>query len=161
MIKKFNMEERKEASTPMATSTYLDLDEKAKLVNESKYRGMISSLLYLNVSQPNIMLNVCLCGRYQPNPKEYQLTIVKRIIKCLKGTSNVGLWYPKGTSLSIIGVLDSDFVGCKLDRKSTNGTCHLLGSSLISWNCKKKACVELSTAEAKYIAARSCCTQSL
>jgi len=46
-------------------------------------------------------------------------------------------------------------------KKSTSGTCHILGSSLVSWNCKKQAYVSLSTAEAEYIAARSCCAQSL
>ena len=54
-----------------------------------------------------------------------------------------------------------DFAGCKLDRKSTSGTCHLLGSSLISWHSKKQACVALSTAEAEYIVAGSCCAQIL
>ncbi|XP_068464845.1 uncharacterized mitochondrial protein AtMg00810-like [Phaseolus vulgaris] len=56
---------------------------------------------------------------------------------------------------------DSDFARCKWDRKSTSGTCHLLGSSLISWHSKKLACVALSTAEAEYIATRSCCAQIL
>jgi len=51
------------------------------------------------------------------------------------------------------------FAGCKLDRKSTSGTCHLLGSSLISWHSKKQACVALSTVEVEYIAAGSCCAQ--
>ena len=37
----------------------------------------------------------------------------------------------------------------------------MLGSSLISWHCKKQACVALSTAEAEYIAAGSCCAQTL
>ena len=41
LIKKFNMEKCKEASTPMTTSTYLYLDEKGKLVDESRYRTMI------------------------------------------------------------------------------------------------------------------------
>jgi len=58
------MEKWKEASTPMATSTYLDLDVKGKLVDESRYRGMIGSLIYLTTSQPDIMLSVCLCARY-------------------------------------------------------------------------------------------------
>ena len=62
------------------------------------------------------------------------LTIFKRIIKYLKGTTNVGLWYPKGTSLNLIGFSDSDFVGCKLDKKNTSGACHLLGSSFVSSN---------------------------
>jgi len=60
-----------------------------------------------------------------------------------------------------VGYYDSDFAGCKIDRKNTNGTCHLLGSSLISWHSKKQACVALSTAEAEYIAAGSWCAQSL
>ena len=59
------------------------------------------------------------------------------------------------------GYSDSDFAGCKLDRKSTSGTCHLLGSSLVSWHNKKQACVALSTIEAEYIAARSCYAQIL
>ena len=125
------MENCKEAATPIATSIYLDLDEKGKLVDESKYRGMIGSLLYLTTSRPDIMLSVCLCTRYETNPKEFHLTTVKRIIKNLKGTTNVGLWYPKGTSLSLIRFSDYDFTRCKIDRKSTSGTCHLLGISLV------------------------------
>jgi len=60
-------------------------------------------------------------------------------------------WYPKGLEKSLVGYLDSDFAGCKLDRKSTTGTCHLLGISLVSWNSKKQTCVALSTTEVKYI----------
>jgi len=101
IIKKFGMEKCKEASTPMATPTYLDLDEKGKLVDGSSYRGMIGSLLYLTAIRPYIMLSVYLCARYQANPKESHLTVVKRIIKYLQGATNVGLWYPKGTSLNL------------------------------------------------------------
>ena len=151
----------KEASTPMTTSTYLDLDEQGNLVDESKYRGMLGPLLYLTISRPDIILSVCLCARYQTNPKESHLIVAKRIIKYLKGITSVGLWYPKGTFLSLIGFSDSDFARCKLDRKSTSKTCHLLGSSLVSWNSKKQACVALSTTEAEYIVTGSCCAQSL
>ena len=59
----------------------------------------------------------------------------KRILKYLKGTIEVGLWHPSDVTLNIVGYFDSDFVGCKVDRKSTSGTCHLLGSSLISGSC--------------------------
>jgi hypothetical protein len=54
-----------------------------------------------------------------------------------------------------------DYVGCKIDRKSTSGGCHLLGRSLVSWTSKKQNSVALSTAKAKYIAAGACCTQIL
>ena len=126
------MENCKEAYTPMATSTYLDLDEKGKSMDGSKYWGMIGSLLYLIASRLDIMLSVWLCARYQSNPKEYHLIVVKRIIKYLKRTTSVGLWYPKGTSLNLTVFSDSDFAGCKLDRKSTSETCHILGSSIVS-----------------------------
>jgi len=50
-------------------------------------------------------------------------------------------------------------LGCKLVRKSTSGTCHLLGSILISWNSKKQTCVALSTTKAGYIAIGHGCAQ--
>ena len=68
----------------------------------------------------------------------------------------MGLWYPNEATLNLKGYSDSDFTGCKLDRKSTSGTCHLLGASIISWNSKKQACVTLSTAEVEYITTRRC-----
>jgi len=82
-------------------------------------------------------------------------------LKYLKGTKNVGLWYPSHSPIHLIGYSDSDLAGCKLDRKGTSGTCYLLGSSLISWHSKKQACVALSTAEVEYIVAGSCCAQIL
>lgn len=61
----------------------------------------------------------------------------------------------------MLGYSDLDYAGYKTDRKSTSETCHILGSSLVSWSCKKQACVVISTAKAKYIDAGSCCTQIL
>ncbi|KAI4371459.1 hypothetical protein MLD38_019692 [Melastoma candidum] len=54
---------------------------------------------------------------------------------------------------------DADFAGYKIDRKSNSGTCQLLGDMLISWHSKKQPSVALSTAEAEYVAAASCCAQ--
>jgi len=161
LLKRFEMDNYKETSTSIATSCSLDLDEKGTLINQTKYRGLIGSLLYLTASRPDIMFSIFLCARFQTNPKESHLKAGKRILKYLRGTVNVGLWYPKGASLSLTGYSDSDFAGCKLDRKSTSGTCHSLGASLISWHSKKQACVALSTANAKYVAVGSCCSQIL
>nr|KYP35691.1 Retrovirus-related Pol polyprotein from transposon TNT 1-94 [Cajanus cajan]KYP38474.1 Retrovirus-related Pol polyprotein from transposon TNT 1-94 [Cajanus cajan] len=161
LLKKFDMENCKISNTPMSTNCYLDSDIAGKDVEESMYRGIIGSLLYLTASRPDIMYSVCVCARFQSKPKESHLKAVKKILKYLKGTINVGLWYPKGTSPSLTGYSDSDFAGCKLDRKSTSGTCHTFGECLISWQSKKQACVALSTAEAEYIAAGSCCAQSI
>ena len=91
LLKNFHMETCKESSTPMATNCYLDTDETGFVVDQTKYRGMIGSLLYLTASRPDIMHNVCVCAKFQSCPKESHLTVVKRIFKYLKGTRNLGL----------------------------------------------------------------------
>jgi len=87
------------------------------------------------------------------------LKATKRILRYLKHTQNVGLWYPKGAKFELIGYFDSDYAGCKVERRNTSGTCQLLGRSLVSWSSRKQNSVALSTAEAEYIAAGSCCAQ--
>uniref|UniRef100_A0A2N9ETC2 CCHC-type domain-containing protein n=1 Tax=Fagus sylvatica TaxID=28930 RepID=A0A2N9ETC2_FAGSY len=94
-------------------------------------------------------------------PVDVKLYRVKRIFRYLLGTIDLGLWYPKSNSFDLISYTDADFAGCKIDRKSTSGTCHFLGHSLVSWFSKKQNSVALSTAEAEYVAAGSCCAQSL
>ncbi|CAL2273426.1 unnamed protein product [Prunus armeniaca] len=56
---------------------------------------------------------------------------------------------------------DADWAGNIDDRKSTTGGCFYIGNNLVSWFSKKQNCVFLSTVEAEYIVARSCCTQLL
>ena len=58
LLKKFNLEEVKAKNTPMGSSIKLDMDEKGKSVDQTKYRGMIGSLLYLTASRPDIMYSV-------------------------------------------------------------------------------------------------------
>jgi hypothetical protein len=161
LLKRFGLTNAKAYGTPMSPSTKLDKDEKGKPVDVKLYRGMIGSLLYLTASRPDIMFSVCLCARFQSCPKESHLIAVKRIFRYLLGTIDLGLWYPKSNSFDLISYTDADFAGCKIDRKSTSGTCHFLGHSLVSWFSKKQNSVALSTAEAEYVAAGSCCAQSL
>jgi hypothetical protein len=83
--------------------------------------------LYLTASRPDIMFSVCMCARFQSNPKKAHLRAVKRILRYLKHTLSVGLWYPKGATFDLIGYSDSDYAGCKFDRKSTSGGAICLG----------------------------------
>ena len=122
---------------------------------------MIGSLLYVTASRSDVMFNVCMCARFQASPRESHLKATKRILRYLKHTQNVGLLYPKGAKFELVGYLVSDYVGYKVERKSTSGICQLLGRSLVSWISKKKNSVSLSTAEAEYISAGSCCVQIL
>jgi hypothetical protein len=107
------------------------------------------------------MLSICMCARFQADPKEVHLRAVKRILRYLVHTPKFGLWYPKGSTLDLIGYSDVDWAGCKIDRKSTSGTYQFLGRSLVSWASEKQNSVALSTAEAEYIVTGHCCTQLL
>jgi hypothetical protein len=136
ILKKFGMNNGKPIQTPMGTNGHLDLDTGGKSVDQKVYRSMIGPLLYLCASRPDIMLSVCMCARSQANPKKITL----------------GLWYPKGSTFDLIRYSDADYAGCKIDRKSTSGTCQFLGRSLVSWASKKQNSVAISTVEAEYIA---------
>jgi hypothetical protein len=99
------------------------------------------------------MLSICMCARFQADPKEVRLRAVKRILRYLVYTPKFGLWYPRGSTFDLIGYSDADRAGCKIDRKSTSGTCQFLGRSLVSWASKKQNSVALSTTEAENTAA--------
>ena len=161
LVTKYCLEDCKLAKTPMATNIRLGKDEAGKSVDISLYRAIIGSLLYLTASRPDIMHAVCLCARYQANPKESHYIALKRILRYIKNTIHLGIWYGRTSNFDLVGYTDSDFAGDRVDRKSTSGTCQFLGESLVSWSSRKQCSVALSTAEAEYIAAGSCCTQLL
>ncbi|GJZ03019.1 retrovirus-related pol polyprotein from transposon TNT 1-94 [Tanacetum coccineum] len=138
MLKKFGLEDSKPMKTPMSSDTKLTKDEECESVDSTKYRGMIGSLLYLTASRPDIMFSVCLCARFQEAPKTSHLEAVKRIFRYIKGTTHLGLWYPKGTDIETIVYADSDHAGDYVDRKSTSGICTFVGCCLTSWFSKKQ-----------------------
>ncbi|GJR87192.1 retrovirus-related pol polyprotein from transposon TNT 1-94 [Tanacetum coccineum] len=161
MLKKFGLEDAKPIKTPMSSETKLTRDEEGEPIDDTKYRGMIGSLLYLTASRPDIMFSVCLCARFQEAPKTSHLEAVKRIFRYIKGTSHLGLWYPKGTGLETIVYADSDHAGDYVDRKSTSGVCTFVGCCLTSWMSKKQTALAISTTEAEYVSAGKACQQAL
>ncbi|WVZ84834.1 hypothetical protein U9M48_031821 [Paspalum notatum var. saurae] len=161
ILKKFDMSDSKPMTTPMSTNTALDADEHGEAVDKKEFRGMIGSLLYLTATRPDIQFAVYLCARYQASPRTSHRQVVKCIFRYLKFTSELGLWYSSGSSLSLRGFSDADHANCQIERKSTSSTCQLLGTSLVSWSSRKQASVSLSTTETEYIAAASCCFQLL
>ena len=115
----------------MSSTCKLDKDVKGKKVDQKLYRGMIGSLLHLTANRSEIMYSTCICARFQSDPRESYLSTVKKIIRYLKDTQDIGLWYDRNSTLTLNAYTDSDFAGCKLDRKSTSGACQFLGSNLI------------------------------
>ncbi|WVZ96893.1 hypothetical protein U9M48_042473 [Paspalum notatum var. saurae] len=89
ILKKFNMGDSKPMTTPMSTNTALDADEDGEAVDQKKFRGMISSLLYLTATRLDIQFAVCFCARYQASPRTSHRQAVKRIFRLhIEGVDN-------------------------------------------------------------------------
>ncbi|GJY67728.1 hypothetical protein Tco_0470710 [Tanacetum coccineum] len=99
-----------------------------------------------------------LCSAKSTSTQKH-LKEVKRIFKHLKGTINMGLWYPKDSGFELTAFSDADHAGCLDTRKSTSGGIQFLGDKLVSWMSKKQNCTAMSSAEAEYVALSASCAQ--
>nr|GEU70956.1 copia protein [Tanacetum cinerariifolium] len=109
----------------------------------------------------DIMFSVCLCARFQEAPKTSHLEAVKRIFRYIKGTTQLGLWYPKETDIETVVYADSDHAGDYVDRKSTSVICTFVGCCLTSWFSKKQTSLAISNTEAEYVSVKNACQQAL
>ena len=157
IVKKFGLGDSKVACNPMGSTTKISSDLQGKKVDQKLYRSMIGCLLYLIASRPDLSFSVGICTRHQSDPCESHLKVVKRIIKYIHGTAHYGIWYPRDSTLQLIGYSDVDWAGSIDCRRSTSGCCYFLGNCLVAWHSKKQNYVSLSTAEAEYIVVGSCC----
>ncbi|XP_050897685.1 secreted RxLR effector protein 161-like [Lathyrus oleraceus] len=158
IFKKFGMENASHKSIPAPTHLKVTKDEKGVNMDQSLYRSMIGSLLYLIDSRPDITFAVRVCARYQSEPKMSHITQVKRILKSISRTNEYGMFYSHNANSLLTGYYDAYWAGSVNDRKNTYGGCFFLGNNLISWFSKKQNNVSLSTTEAEYIAAGSSCS---
>nr|GEV07946.1 retrovirus-related Pol polyprotein from transposon TNT 1-94 [Tanacetum cinerariifolium] len=161
ILKRFGMENCDTVPTPMVKQAKLKLDLVGKPIDHTDYQSMIGSLMFVTSSRTDIMFATCMCARYQANPNEHHVSAVKRIFRYLKGTINLGLWYPKYFGFDLTVYSNADHAGCHLDRKSTSGSVQFLGDKLVCWSSKKQDCVSISTSESEYVAVSSCCAQVL
>ena len=120
-------------------------------ISDKLYKDMIDSLLYLTTSRPDIQLMVGICVRFQSNPKQSHLNVVKRILRYLVGAINLSLCYDKGTFCDVTGYCDANFTGDGVKRKSISGYCCFLGKFLIRWLSKRQNTIALSITEVEYV----------
>nr|GEY97052.1 retrovirus-related Pol polyprotein from transposon TNT 1-94 [Tanacetum cinerariifolium] len=159
ILHKHGIEKGQSIGTLMAMKPKLDADLSGNPVDQTDYRGKIRSLMYLTSSRPDIVQAICFCARYQSRLTEKHLKEVKRIFRYLRGTINMGLWYPKGSSFGLTAFSDVDHAGCIDSPKSTSGGIQFLCDKLVSWMSKKQDCTTILSAEAEYMALSASCAQ--
>ncbi|GJT99757.1 retrovirus-related pol polyprotein from transposon TNT 1-94 [Tanacetum coccineum] len=108
---KYGMDTSDPVDTPMVDRLKLDEDPLGIPVNQTPFRGMVGSLMYLTASRPDLVLVVCMCARYQAKPIKKHPEAIKRVFQYLRGTINWGLWYPKDTAMTLTAYEDADHAG--------------------------------------------------
>ena len=153
MLDKFGLAQAKTVSTPANFSAKLRKDDDtSKMADPTLYQSMVGSLLYAAMgTRPDIAQAVGAASKFSSNPSESHMTAVKRILRYLKETINLGLKYEKSENSVLVGYSDADWAGELDDRHSTSGNLFLMAGGAISWFSKKQPTVALSTAEAEYI----------
>ncbi|CAL2241824.1 unnamed protein product [Prunus armeniaca] len=167
ILKRFHMEDCNSVQNPIVPGTKLNKDVGGELVNSTHFKQIVGSLMYLTATRPDPMFVVSLISRYMESPTELHYQKAKRVLRYLKGTTDLGLFYKKETRNKkeaggeLMGFSDSNYAGDLDDKKSTSGYVFMLSSAAVSWSSKKQLVVTFSTTEVEFIAATSSACQAV
>jgi hypothetical protein len=164
VLERFGMLESKSERTPEVTGNKLSKQqspttEEQKLeMKNIPYRQAVGSLLYASIgTRPDIAHAVNSVSRYLENPGMEHWKAVKRILRYIRGSLDVGLVFKSNNKTHEMKYemnvySDADWGGDRDDRKSTTGFVVKLNGNCVSWTSKKQSTVALSSAEAEYLA---------
>jgi hypothetical protein len=155
ILREFDMWECKPVTTPIDTHVKLTESDEDTPVDQKRthfYARLVGSLMYAMLgTRPDIAYAVSLLSRYMANPGPAHITAAKRVLRYLRGTTDLSLTY-EGTIKPLSGFSDADWAGCHDTRQSTSGYVFSLGSGAISWSSRRQQAVALSSTEAEYMA---------
>ncbi|GJZ73524.1 retrovirus-related pol polyprotein from transposon TNT 1-94 [Tanacetum coccineum] len=159
ILQRFNMQDCKPISTPFPTNIKLSSkmspsSEKERMeMSRVPYASAVGSLMFAMIcTRPDIAHAVGVVSRYMAEPGKKHWEAVKRILRYIKGTSDVALCYGE-SGLTVKGYVDSDYAGDLDGSKSTTGYVFTLSGGIVSWVSKLQSVVAMSTTEAEYVAA--------
>lgn len=168
VLTRFEMASSNAVKNPIVPGTKLSKDEGGTKVDITLFKQLVGSLMYLTVTRPDLMYGVSLLSRYMSRPTMSHWLVAKRILRYLKGTTELGILYKKGEGSSkgngspkLLAFTDSGYADDLDDKRSTSGYVFIIGSGAVSWSSKKQPVVTLSTTEAEYIAAALCACQCI
>jgi hypothetical protein len=139
--------------TPMEQHIKLLPGKPGLIANATKFRSIVGSLRYLVNSRPDLAFSVGMVSRFMETPNSEHWSAIKRIIRYVAGTTELGCKFVKGSHSELVGYTNSDHAGDVEKRKSTSGVVFFLGGNIVTWNSQKQKVVSLSSCESEYIAA--------
>ncbi|GJU10705.1 ribonuclease H-like domain-containing protein [Tanacetum coccineum] len=124
--------------------------EGSPVTNLTLYRSLAGALQYLTFTRPDLSYAVQQLCLYMHDPREPHLNAMKRVLRYLRGTTDLGLQLFWSTTSQLIAYSDADWAGCPATRRSTSGYCVYLGENLLTWSSKRQDTLSRSNAEAEY-----------
>lgn len=161
LLKKFNMVNREVSATPMNIIEKLQCEDGTEKANPSVFRSLVGGLNYSTHTRPDISFSVSAVSRFLHSRTKQHLGATKRILRCVVGTVNYGIWYLRVEEVRLVGFTDSDWAGCLDDRNSSYGNVFSFGSGVVTWSSKKQDTVALSSSEVEYTSANAATRQAL
>ena len=166
ILKSFSMETCNPKKIPCSMDLKLEKRMEAQTEKEKEYmskipyRSLVGSLLYLQLTRPDISYAVKELSRFLNNPGPKMWAAAKNVLHYLKGTIHHGIQFGGKAAYNtlakspdqLVGFSDSDWAGQVDDRKSTSGLIFFLNNGAITYASKTQKCVALSTAESEYVA---------
>ncbi|KAJ0028636.1 hypothetical protein Pint_36096 [Pistacia integerrima] len=150
ILERSNMVDCKPMSTPFEAKTKTSSNE-ILIEDPSYYRGLVGALQYLTLTRPDISFSVNYVSQFMHTPTMTHLKMVRRILRYVKETIEMGLHFSSHSTLDLFAFSDADWAGwCPTTRRSTTGYCTFLGGNLISWCAKKQHTISRSSTEAEY-----------
>ncbi|XP_058106925.1 secreted RxLR effector protein 161-like [Magnolia sinica] len=130
------MEKSNSVKNPIVPGVRLMKDEEGVKANATMYKQLVGSLMYLTAIRPDLMYVVSLISRFMASPTELHLQAAKRVLRYLKGTVDLGIFYQKEGNGELMAYTDSDYAGDINNKKSTLGYVFLLSEGAVSWSSK-------------------------
>ncbi len=162
VLQRFNMSECNVTATPVDKNCPCS-EAPVSLEPSVPYREAVGSLMYLAVcTRPDIAYAVSLSSQVLDRPTTVDWMKVKRIMKYLKGTSQLGIVYRADQQAGVLVTFsDADYAGDISTRRSTSGVVCQYVNSAISWMSQRQKSVALSTTEAEFIAASEAAKETI
>ena len=146
ILQKFGLEACNGVKNPIVPgSMVLSTEEEGNQADGTLFKQMVGSLMYMTVTRPDLMYSVCLMSRFMSNPKDVHMAAAKRILRYIKATTNLGIFYKRRCKDELVGYTDSDYARDVGDRRSTSGYVFVQSGGAVAWASKKQPVVTLST----------------
>ncbi|KAJ9559241.1 hypothetical protein OSB04_013855 [Centaurea solstitialis] len=139
-------------------------DDEEILSPECSYLGAIGALLYLaQCTRPDISFAVNCLARHSNAPTRRHWNGIKDIFRYLKGTTDMGLFYPYASSsedtaigtsknATLVGYADAGYLSDPHKGRSQSGYVFTIGNTAISWRSRKQTLVATSTNHSELLA---------